>query len=155
MQKVVEKFVMQLEAQLADRNVTIELADEARDWLVEHGYDEAMGARPMARLIQQTIKTPLADEVLFGRLKNGGAVARRRQDGRYRPQEPRLRVSGRPGHAEAREGRGQRGQASRKPKIRTCRRRPKKAVETERIPVVMAAEASAPFRRFRWLEHDD
>ena len=73
-QKVVDKFVMQLEAQLADRNVTIELTDEARDWLVEHGYDEAMGARPMARLIQTTIKTPLADDVLFGRLKEGGAV---------------------------------------------------------------------------------
>ncbi len=72
--KVVDKFVMQLEAQLADRNVTIELTDEARKWLVERGYDEAMGARPMARVIQQTIKTPLADEVLFGRLKNGGAV---------------------------------------------------------------------------------
>ena len=71
---MVDKFVLQLEAQLADRNVTIELADEARDWLIEHGYDEAMGARPMARLIQSTIKTPLADDVLFGRLKNGGAV---------------------------------------------------------------------------------
>ncbi|WP_375463153.1 ATP-dependent Clp protease ATP-binding subunit ClpA [uncultured Methylobacterium sp.] len=72
--KVVDKFVLQLEAQLADRNVTIELSDEAREWLVEHGYDDAMGARPMARLIQSTIKTPLADEVLFGRLKSGGAV---------------------------------------------------------------------------------
>lgn len=72
--KVVDKFVLQLEAQLADRNVTIELTDEARDWLIEHGYDEAMGARPMARLIQSTIKTPLADDVLFGRLKSGGAV---------------------------------------------------------------------------------
>jgi len=72
--KVVDKFVLQLEAQLADRNVTIELSDEARAWLVEHGYDDAMGARPMARLIQSTIKTPLADEVLFGRLKAGGAV---------------------------------------------------------------------------------
>ncbi|MDQ4134711.1 MAG: AAA family ATPase, partial [Pseudomonadota bacterium] len=72
--KVVDKFVLQLEAQLADRNVTIELTDEARDWLIEHGYDEAMGARPMARLIQTTIKTPLADDVLFGRLKSGGAV---------------------------------------------------------------------------------
>ena len=72
--KVVDKFVLQLEAQLADRNVTIELSDEARDWLVENGYDEAMGARPMARLIQSTIKTPLADEVLFGKLKDGGAV---------------------------------------------------------------------------------
>ncbi|MFI4996414.1 MAG: AAA family ATPase, partial [Hyphomicrobiales bacterium] len=72
--KVVDKFVLQLEAQLADRNVTIELSDEARSWLVEHGYDETMGARPMARLIQSTIKTPLADEVLFGKLKGGGAV---------------------------------------------------------------------------------
>ena len=72
--KVVDKFVLQLEAQLADRNVTIELSDEAREWLVEHGYDDAMGARPMARLIQSTIKTQLADEVLFGRLKDGGAV---------------------------------------------------------------------------------
>lgn len=72
--RVVDKFVLQLEAQLADRNVTIELSDEAREWLVDNGYDEAMGARPMARLIQQTIKTPLADEVLFGRLKAGGAV---------------------------------------------------------------------------------
>jgi len=72
--KVVDKFVLQLEAQLADRNVVIELSDEARDWLCENGYDEAMGARPMARLIQSTIKTPLADQVLFGRLKGGGAV---------------------------------------------------------------------------------
>jgi ATP-dependent Clp protease ATP-binding subunit ClpA len=72
--RVVDKFIMQLEAQLADRNVTIELTDEARGWLVEHGYDEAMGARPMSRVIHQAIKTPLADEVLFGRLKNGGAV---------------------------------------------------------------------------------
>ena len=72
--KVVDKFVMQLEAQLADRNVAIELSDEARAWLVERGYDEAMGARPMARVIQTHIKTPLADEVLFGRLKHGGTV---------------------------------------------------------------------------------
>ena len=72
--KVVDKFIMQLEAQLADRNVTIELTDEARKWLVENGYDERMGARPMARVIQSAIKTPLADEVLFGRLKNGGTV---------------------------------------------------------------------------------
>lgn len=72
--RVVDKFIMQLEAQLADRNVTIELSDEARNWLVEHGYDETMGARPMSRVIHQHIKTPLADEVLFGRLKNGGAV---------------------------------------------------------------------------------
>jgi ATP-dependent Clp protease ATP-binding subunit ClpA len=72
--RVVDKFILQLEAQLADRNVTIELADEARAWLVANGYDEAMGARPMARVIQSQIKTPLADEVLFGRLKSGGVV---------------------------------------------------------------------------------
>jgi len=72
--RVVDKFVMQLEAQLADRNITIELTDEARGWLIEHGYDESMGARPMSRVIHTHIKTPLADEVLFGRLKNGGAV---------------------------------------------------------------------------------
>ncbi len=72
--KVVDKFVLQLEAQLADRNVTIELSDEARVWLVDHGYDETMGARPMARLIQSAIKQPLADELLFGKLKQGGGV---------------------------------------------------------------------------------
>ena len=72
--RVVDKFILQLEAQLGDRNVTIELTDEAREWLVKNGYDEAMGARPMARVIQTQIKTPLADEVLFGRLKGGGVV---------------------------------------------------------------------------------
>jgi ATP-dependent Clp protease ATP-binding subunit ClpA len=73
-EKVVDKFMAQLELQLADRHVNIDLAPEARDWLVEHGYDESMGARPMGRLIQLSIKTPLADEVLFGKLKDGGSV---------------------------------------------------------------------------------
>src|SRR5213082_1924820 len=72
--KVVTKFVMQLEAQLADRNVTIELTEEAAKWLMTKGYDEQMGARPMARVIQEYIKKPLADDVLFGRLKTGGHV---------------------------------------------------------------------------------
>ncbi|RBP16739.1 ATP-dependent Clp protease ATP-binding subunit ClpA [Roseiarcus fermentans] len=72
--RVVDKFILQLEAQLADRNVVIELTEEARGWLVKHGYDESMGARPMSRVIQTQIKTPLADEVLFGKLKNGGVV---------------------------------------------------------------------------------
>src|SRR5450631_4193016 len=72
--RVVDKFILQLEAQLADRNVSIELADEERSWLVTNGYDDSMGARPMARVIQSQIKTPLADEVLFGRLKGGGVV---------------------------------------------------------------------------------
>ena len=72
--KVVEKFVLQLEAQLADRDVTIELSDEATQWLIANGYDELMGARPMARVIQEHIKKALADEVLFGKLKSGGHV---------------------------------------------------------------------------------
>jgi ATP-dependent Clp protease ATP-binding subunit ClpA len=72
--KVVEKFILQLEAQLADRDVTIELSDEARQWLVTNGYDELMGARPMARVIQEHVKQPLADELIFGKLKNGGHV---------------------------------------------------------------------------------
>jgi ATP-dependent Clp protease ATP-binding subunit ClpA len=72
--KVVEKFVLQLEAQLADRAVSIELTPEAADWLVDRGYDELMGARPMARLIQEHIKKPLSDELLFGKLKTGGHV---------------------------------------------------------------------------------
>src|SRR5438045_3756000 len=71
---VVEKFVLQLEAQLADRDVTIELTDEATKWLIANGYDELMGARPMARVIQEHIKKALAEEVLFGRLKGGGHV---------------------------------------------------------------------------------
>lgn len=72
--KVVEKFVFQLEAQLADRNVTIELSPEASEWLIENGYDEQFGARPMARVIQEHIKQPLAEELLFGRLEGGGTV---------------------------------------------------------------------------------
>ena len=71
---IVEKFVLQLEAQLQDRNVTIELTDEANGWLAEHGYDEKFGARPLSRVIQEHIKKPLADEVLFGKLLNGGTV---------------------------------------------------------------------------------
>ncbi|NOU08077.1 MAG: AAA domain-containing protein, partial [Hyphomicrobiaceae bacterium] len=72
--KVVEKFVFQLEAQLADRGITIELSEPAARWLAETGYDEKYGARPMSRVIQDHIKKPLADEVLFGRLVNGGLV---------------------------------------------------------------------------------
>jgi ATP-dependent Clp protease ATP-binding subunit ClpA len=71
---VVDKFVLQLEAQLADRNITIDLTPEANKWIAERGYDMQMGARPLSRVIQESIKKPLADEVLFGRLKNGGIV---------------------------------------------------------------------------------
>jgi ATP-dependent Clp protease ATP-binding subunit ClpA len=72
--QVVQKFVMQLEAQLADRHVTIETTEEAADWLAKNGFDELYGARPLARVIQEHIKKPLADEILFGRLVKGGHV---------------------------------------------------------------------------------
>jgi len=72
--RVVDKFVMELEAQLSDRGVTIELSDEARDWLAKKGYDPVMGARPLARTIQEHVKKPLAEELLFGKLSKGGAV---------------------------------------------------------------------------------
>ncbi len=71
---VVNKFIFRLESQLADRNVTIQLDDTARKWLVSRGYDRANGARPMSRLIAEKIKKPLADEVLFGKLAKGGTV---------------------------------------------------------------------------------
>jgi ATP-dependent Clp protease ATP-binding subunit ClpA len=72
--KVVEKFVLELEAQLADRDVTFDLTPEATRWLGEKGYDDAFGARPLARVIQENLKKPLADEILFGALKDGGTV---------------------------------------------------------------------------------
>jgi len=72
--QVVQKFVMQLEGQLAERNVTFDLSEEAIAWLAEQGYDERMGARPLGRVIQEHIKKPLAEEVLFGKLKKGGTV---------------------------------------------------------------------------------
>ena len=72
--KVVDKFVMQLEAQLADRQVSIELSDAARDFLAKRGFDPLNGARPLARVIQEHIKKPLAEELLFGKLEKGGVV---------------------------------------------------------------------------------
>jgi ATP-dependent Clp protease ATP-binding subunit ClpA len=71
---VVNKFIFRLESQLADRNITIMLDEKSRKWLVSRGYDRANGARPMARLIAEKIKKPLADEVLFGKLAKGGSV---------------------------------------------------------------------------------
>ncbi|WP_044560807.1 ATP-dependent Clp protease ATP-binding subunit ClpA [Azospirillum sp. B4] len=72
--RVVDKFVMELEAQLTDRGVTIELTDQAREWLATKGYDPLYGARPLGRTIQEYIKKPLAEELLFGKLVKGGAV---------------------------------------------------------------------------------
>jgi ATP-dependent Clp protease ATP-binding subunit ClpA len=72
--RVVEKFVMQLEVQLSDRQVSIDLTDAARAWLARKGFDPLYGARPLARVIQEQIKKPLAEELLFGRLERGGLV---------------------------------------------------------------------------------
>ncbi|MGQ3891912.1 ATP-dependent Clp protease ATP-binding subunit ClpA [Legionella sp. CNM-4043-24] len=79
---VVDKFIMELEEQLATKGVTFKVEQAARDWLIEHGYDRAMDARPMARLIQEHIKKPLADELLFGKLANGGHVVIKEKDGK-------------------------------------------------------------------------
>jgi ATP-dependent Clp protease ATP-binding subunit ClpA len=93
--QVVEKFVLQLEAQLLDRNVSFELSPAAADWLADRGYDDKMGARPLARVIQETIKKPLAEELLFGRLAKGGVVRIGVRDGELdlqidAPEQPRL-----------------------------------------------------------------
>jgi ATP-dependent Clp protease ATP-binding subunit ClpA len=72
--RVVDKLIVELEAKLDNNNVTLELDDDARRWIAERGYDSKMGARPMARVIQEHIKRPLAEELLFGKLENGGHV---------------------------------------------------------------------------------
>lgn len=71
---VVDKFLIELEAQLDEKKVTVEVTEEAREWMAENGYDKVMGARPMARLIQDKVKRPLAEELLFGKLEHGGHV---------------------------------------------------------------------------------
>ena len=73
--RVADKVLLELEMTLQDKNVTLAVDDDARQWLAKHGYDIQMGARPMARLVQQKIKTPLADELLFGKLHKGGHVS--------------------------------------------------------------------------------
>jgi ATP-dependent Clp protease ATP-binding subunit ClpA len=79
---VVDKFIIQLEAQLEERRVTLIVDDIARRWLAEKGYDPKMGARPMARVIQEHIKKPLAEDILFGRLTKGGEVRITVSDGK-------------------------------------------------------------------------
>ncbi len=93
--QVVDKFVLQLEAQLLDRNVHIELSPEAANWIAEKGYDDRMGARPLGRVIQEHIKKPLAEELLFGKLMKGGVVHVRLGDDTLafeieEPQKPRI-----------------------------------------------------------------
>ncbi len=93
--QVVEKFVLQLEAQLLDRDVSIELTRKAAEWLADRGYDEKMGARPLGRTIQEYIKKPLAEELLFGKLTKGGLVKVKVKDGELvldisGPERPRI-----------------------------------------------------------------
>ena len=71
---VVDKFIIELETQLEDKRVNVEVDEDARAWLAVHGFDPQMGARPMARIIQEHIKRPLAEELLFGSLVDGGGV---------------------------------------------------------------------------------
>jgi ATP-dependent Clp protease ATP-binding subunit ClpA len=98
--QVVQKFVLQLEAQLADRNITIETTDEAADWLAKNGFDELYGARPLARVIQEHIKKPLADDILFGKLSKGGHVKVVLKDGKiafeFEIDTPKAREPGAP-----------------------------------------------------------
>jgi ATP-dependent Clp protease ATP-binding subunit ClpA len=72
--QVVDKFIVELESQLDKKSVSLEITQGARDWLAQKGYDKTMGARPMARIIQDSLKKPLANEILFGQLINGGSV---------------------------------------------------------------------------------
>jgi ATP-dependent Clp protease ATP-binding subunit ClpA len=82
METIVEKFILQLEAQLAERRVAITLEPEARAWLAEKGFDPIYGARPLARVIQTEVRDPLTDEILFGRLEGGGTVTITMKDGK-------------------------------------------------------------------------
>ena len=99
--QVVDKFVLQLEAQLMDRNVVIELTKPAAEWLGEKGYDDKMGARPLARVIQEHIKKPLAEELLFGKLAKGGLIRVGLKGGKLDlqiepPENPRISGNKRP-----------------------------------------------------------
>jgi ATP-dependent Clp protease ATP-binding subunit ClpA len=82
--RVVDKFLIELEVLLHEKQVSLSATPEARDWLAKHGFDPLMGARPMGRLIQDKIKRPLADELLFGKLMNGGRINLDVMDGELR-----------------------------------------------------------------------
>ena len=106
--RVVDKFILQLELQLADREVHIKLDDEAKKWLTDKGYDKLYGARPMGRLIQEKIKQPLAEELLFGKLVHGGEVTVRMKDGALSfaieaaaPKKPGKKKGGKPAAVDA------------------------------------------------------
>jgi ATP-dependent Clp protease ATP-binding subunit ClpA len=104
--RVVDKFILQLELQLADRQVHIELDEEAKKWLTDRGYDRLYGARPMGRLVQEKIKQPLAEELLFGKLVNGGEVKVRIKDN-----APAFEIISAPPKPSKKKGRKAAGQA--------------------------------------------
>jgi ATP-dependent Clp protease ATP-binding subunit ClpA len=79
--RVVDKFLIELESQLTEKHVSLDVGADARRWLAEHGFDPQMGARPMARVIQEKVKRALADELLFGKLADGGKVSLSVKDG--------------------------------------------------------------------------
>src|SRR5262249_21652442 len=82
METIVEKFILQLEAQLAERRVAITLTPDARSWLAQKGYDPVFGARPLGRVMQREVRDPPTDEILFGKLENGGTVTIGTEDGK-------------------------------------------------------------------------
>ena len=104
MSRVVDKFIMELEAQLSDRDVTIELDETARGWLAKKGYDKRFGARPLARVIQEHVKKPLAEELLFGKLSKGGSVLATIKDGKVAFDFPKIALpKGSPGKSGGRD----------------------------------------------------
>ncbi len=120
--KIVEKFILQLENQLAEKNITIKLTKQAANWLAKKGYDETMGARPLGRIIQEYVKKPLAEEILFGQLKKGG-LATIALIGKG--EEARLEIVTSP-------------QTKARPKRKTTKRKKEKAIIAARVPVTRA-----------------
>ena len=110
--RVVDKFILQLELQLADRNVHIQLDDAARTWLTDKGYDKLYGARPMGRLIQEKIKQPLAEELLFGKLVHGGEVKVHLKDGEDGPELSFEIVAAPPKVAKAKGGKPKKAESN-------------------------------------------
>jgi ATP-dependent Clp protease ATP-binding subunit ClpA len=111
--RVVDKFILQLELQLAEQNVHIQFDSDARAWLAKRGYDKLYGARPMARLIQDQVKQPLAEELLFGKLNHGGEVHVSLKDDKLafeltpaapKPARPKARKGGKLAEPEAEAG---------------------------------------------------
>ncbi|TNE63298.1 MAG: ATP-dependent Clp protease ATP-binding subunit ClpA [Alphaproteobacteria bacterium] len=130
--RVVEKFVLQLELQLADRGVEISLTEDAKAWLAEKGYDRHYGARPLARVIQENIKKPLADELLFGKLAKGGEVVVKLKDGKLAfettPHAPKAAAAAKAEEEEAPKAKAKAKPAAKKAKLPAKRKEGKPPV---------------------------